>query len=98
VSGTFPSYTVADIVEEIGGTTYAEVIVPSLSPDTSAVLLEGTARLIAQREGADNVGLYATDEARQANMSASFAESHPGALEAGYLGELRDGAFTLPVR
>ena len=84
-----PDYRVLD---KVGG--YIDVLVPSVGVDTPADSLERLIRRIAQAEGATEVTMYRTEEAFRANFSSSYAQQHPGALEAGYLGSLSGGRFT----
>lgn len=84
-----PDYRVLD---KVGG--YIDVLVPSLSVNTPTDSLERLIRRIARAEGATQVTMYRTEEAFRANFSSSYAEQHPGALEAGYLGSLSGGRFT----
>ena len=75
------------------GRVYGDVLVPSLSRTTPADRREKLARAICKHERLDDIDLYSTKEAQKANLSASYAESHPDALREGFLGSLKDGTF-----
>lgn len=87
-----PAYKLADVVNQRVGGRIGEVIIPSLSRTSPAQRREAVARAIAEKEGLQEVVLYATEEAMRADSSASYAEQHPGAMK-GYLGSLRGGKF-----
>lgn len=86
---TLPKYTVADKVAD-----YIEVILPSVPVTTPRAELERIARAIAEREGVGAVGMFRTEESRQAGTNESYARRHPNAYREGFLGSLRDGKFS----
>jgi hypothetical protein len=89
-----PAYTILFQMEKLGGGRYGDVLVPSVSRETPAKERETLARAIASREGFDDVTLYSTEDAYEANMSSSYASAHPNAMRDGFLGMLQDGVFT----
>jgi len=94
-----PTYKILAVVQQRqggrpNGPKAGEVLVPSLSRNTSAEFRERVARGISAAEGFDELELYSTEDAEKANSSASFAEAHPDALRNGFLGSLREGKFT----
>jgi len=76
------------------GRTYGDVLVPSFSRMTSVKVREDTVRAISKQERIDDITLYSTRGAYEANDSASYLDAHPNALREGLLGVLREGAFT----
>lgn len=91
-----PEYKVLDVVDQMVGGKYADILVPSFSRETPLVELKLFAKELAKIKGFDEMSIYCTEEAYKANFSASFSEEHPGALEEGYLGMYRDGTFHPP--
>ncbi len=92
-SEDLPAYEVIDAFETIGGDKYADVLITSISRETPAEERERIARRIASGEGLHGLGLYCSKEAREANYSASFAESNPDALRSCALGQLEGTEF-----
>ncbi len=88
-----PSYEVLESFELGTGEVVGEVLVESTSRETPVSEREDVARRIGDREGFDQVTLYCSREAQQANSSASFAATHPDAMRTCYLGDLRGGTF-----
>jgi len=95
-AATLPEYRVLDTVDQLSGATYGDVLVPSVSRDTSVARREEIARGIASEEGFGELALYCSEAAMQAQYSSSFAEENPDA-QACYLGSFRDDAFSPPV-
>ncbi len=75
------------------GRVFGDVLIPSLSPATPSKEREDIARRICRQERMDDISLYSTEEAYEANMSAIYRESHPDAMNTGYLGLIKDGKF-----
>lgn len=89
-----PEYRVVDTVDQMVGGKYGEVIIPSLKASVDTSRMKSIAFAILEEEGLDEASFYNSDEARRSNISGSFRESHPGALEEGLLGSIRKGDFT----
>lgn len=79
--------------DPLGRRVYAEVLVPSLSPDTPTRERRRVARAIVELEGLQDLTLYCSREARRAHYSMEFADRHPEALVQGLLGTLERGRF-----
>jgi hypothetical protein len=95
-SEDLPAYTVLFSAFKLGGggkQKFGDILVPSLSLKTTAKDRERIARRIAAQESLEDVTLYCTQEAYEANMSYSYDEAHPGAFRKGFLGKLEDGTF-----
>ena len=86
-----PDYEVHHIHTDI---LYGLILVPGLTPDMPIEILAKALTAIAEKEGLDGGAFFfATEESFKASVSASYAEANPGVLEAGLLGNLRDGRF-----
>lgn len=90
-----PAYNVLERVSVSGS---VDVLVPSLRPSLPDAKLEPVARAIAAREGAKSLAMYRTREAFRANYDGPYSDRHPGIVESGYLGTLRNGTWEPPVR
>jgi|GEM_PF-2590966 len=88
-----PAYKILYVVEPMKGGKTGDVLMPSLSRSTPTVERESIARRITALEGWVEIRLYSTEEAYEANYSASFAEQHPNAMRTGFLGVISDGQF-----
>ncbi len=75
------------------GRVFGAVLVPSLSPATPSKDREDIARRICRQERMNDISLYSTEEAYKADYSTSYRESHPDAMNTGFLGSIRDGKF-----
>ena len=53
-----PEYTVLDIVDQLNGVRYGDVLVPSISRDTPASRRADGLREIARREGFGDASLF----------------------------------------
>ena len=62
-------------------------------PVAPVEIREQTIREIARNEGFTSASLYCSRDAFKADISASFARSHPNALKTCYLGGLHSGRF-----
>jgi len=91
-----PEYTVLDTVALITGGKHGDILIPTYSRDTSVDILEATANKIARDGGFTSLSMYMTEDAYRADMSASFSNEHPGALENGFLGRYENGQFYPP--
>lgn len=92
---SLPAYTILFADEKYGGGgRFGDVWVPSLSRETSVAERERVIREIAAKEGINDLSIYSTEDAYKANVSESFAASHPNAMRQGFLGMLRDDEFT----
>lgn len=89
-----PAYRILSTGHRTIGSKSGEVLIPTLSRTTSARDRESIARRIARLEGIDELSIYSSEEAYQANVSGPYAEQHPEALRRGLLGMIRSGAFT----
>ena len=85
-----PGYTILFVNEAIDGSgKFGDVLVPSLSLQTSSAEREFIARKIAKKEAINSLlFLYSTIDAYQANISASYAKAHASAFRKGFLGTL----------
>lgn len=92
---TLPKYEVLFRVKQSmgNGRIYGDVLIVSFSRATTAKNREQVARAICKQERLDDICLYSTRDAYEANMSASYSKSHPDALKKGFLGSLTDGKF-----
>lgn len=91
---TLPKYEVLFRVKQMhNGRVYGDVLVSSLSRAAPARAREQVARAILSQESLDDIALYSTRDAYEANVSAPYLESHPDALRKGFLGSLKDGTF-----
>ena len=91
-----PAYTIIDRVNLAVGGRHGDVLVISFSKSTPTAERERVLRSIAAKEGFTQADLYCSREAFEANMSASYARSHPGALDRCFLGRLEKGSFRGP--
>ncbi len=89
-----PEYTVLYSGNMLGGGQSGDVLIPSFSRSTPIETRERVARKIMQLEQMIQISIYSTNTAHRANISASYSKEHPGALEKGFLGAVRDGKFT----
>ncbi len=89
-----PDYTVLGVVDQLQGGTYGDVLTFSLSRETPAVERTRIARKIAEREGFQELSLYCSREAWEANFSAEAQEKYPNALSNCLLGSLKGREFT----
>ena len=90
-----PEYVVLDIVDQISGVRYGDVLVSTSSRQTTAGQIADVLKAIAEREGLGQAILYCSRDAYEANMSSSFGKQHPDALKTCFLGSL-DGALFTP--
>lgn len=88
-----PSYEVIEAIKMLAGGVDGAVLVKSMSRSTPAEIREQTLREIARKEGFTSATLYCSRDAFKANISASFARSHPNALPTCLLGGLLSGSF-----
>jgi hypothetical protein len=72
---------------------YAEVLVPSLSPQSPVEERKQIMTEIAAFEGFESGTLYCTRQAREAHYSMDYADRHPQALSQGLLGTYEGGRF-----
>jgi hypothetical protein len=77
-------YRVIDTVNVEDGTLWLDILFPSLRPGAGTA--EAACSAAAGIERAAVAFCYSTAEARKANLSAAYNTSHPGTLDAGYLG------------
>lgn len=89
-----PDYRVVERVDQMVGGIHGDVILPSVDVQIDTTRMKRIAFAILEREDLDEAGFYVNRSALRANMSKSYREAHPGALEAGYLGSVRKGAFS----
>ena len=93
-SDSLPAYSVLFSNKKIGGGKFGDILIPSFSRQTPVKKRETIFRSISAKEGIEDVSFYSAEEAYKANVSASFAKSHPNAMRDGFLGTLREGKFT----
>ena len=89
-----PQYTVLDIVDQLNGVRYGDVLAPTLSRETPAGRRADILKEVAKIEGLGDASLYCSREAFRANFSSSYAEEHPDALKTCLLGSMRGQRFT----
>jgi hypothetical protein len=93
---TVPAYKLVQRMKLIQGGELLTVIVKSLRPNAKVEELERVAKEIAQRENAAGAGqeveIYCSEQALQADQSAKYSAAHPTATRC-ILGTLRDGTF-----
>lgn len=88
-----PEYVVLDSFVLMNGRVSGDVLVPSVPRSTSPAEIEQLAIDICQQENIDDIFLYCTEEAYEANLDGRYYEAHPNALRDGYLGSLSNGNF-----
>ncbi len=88
-----PPYTMLFENDKLGGGRFGDALVPSLSRTTTLEERERVARGIAANERLTNLSIYSTNEAYQANVSASYSDAHPDAMKSGFLGSLDQNEF-----
>lgn len=81
-----PAYVIIDQIELKSGGIHGDILITRFSKDTPIKICESILKSIAEIEGFTEASLYCTREAYQANLSSSYSEAHPNALEEGYLG------------
>jgi hypothetical protein len=91
---TIPRYSVVARVKLLTGGVHGDILLPSARPGMSPDTLASIAQAIVAKENLTEADLYRTEAARKANLSAAYAKQHPGALESGYLGSIKDRQFT----
>ena len=87
---TIPKYEVLETLRQLNGRESGSVLVPSFSRQTPYGERERVARLIMAAEGFDDLYMYATREALEADDSTIYARQHPEA-EKGRLGGIING-------
>ncbi len=92
-SASLPAYKMLFANDKLGGGRFGDALVPSLSRETPLSERERVARGIAQKERLTNLAIYSTEQAYEANTSASFLKEHPDALKQGFLGSLDENTF-----
>ena len=85
-----PDYTVLNRLP--GGEAAADVLLPSLSRGDED--RERVFRAIATTEGLDMAFFFSTDEALDAHQAFLPSPDQLENLQAGFLGQVRDGVFT----
>jgi hypothetical protein len=90
---SLPGYRMLFANDKLGGGRFGDALVPSLSRKTPVAERERVTRGIAQQERLTNLAIYSTEEAYEANTSASFLEKHPDALKHGFLGSFDENKF-----
>ncbi len=85
-----PDYTVLNRLP--GGEAAADVLIPSLS--RGDIDRERVLRTIAITEGLDTAFFFSTDEALDAHQAFLPSPDQLDDLQAGFLGQVRDGVFT----
>ena len=89
-----PPYSVIVRAKLLTGGAHGDILLPSGRPGMSPDSLASIAQAIVAKENLTEADLYRTEAARKANLSAAYAKQHPGALESGYLGSIKDRQFT----
>lgn len=91
-----PEYIIIDQLDLMSGGRHGDILIKSFSKETSLDKREKIIKIIIEKENFTQADLYSTKEAFEANMNSSYSESHPKALENGYLGNVRDNKFSAP--
>ena len=92
-----PTYTIIEEARLQNGGIHGSILITSFSKVTPISIRESVLKRIAVKEGYLEASLYCTLEAYQANLSSSYAETHPNAFKEGYLGSLKEGKFTRTI-
>lgn len=92
-STSLPAYAVLYSNKMVSSRKFGDILIPFFSRQTPPAQRESTFRAIARKEGLDNASFYSINNAYKANVSASFAKSHPNAMRNGFLGMLQGGKF-----
>ena len=87
---SIPKYEILETLRQLNGRESGSVLVPSLSRQTPPAERERVARLIMAAEGFDDLYMYATREALEADNSTTYSRQHPEA-EKGRLGGIING-------
>jgi hypothetical protein len=93
LSVTVPRYQVVARVHLMSGGTFGDILLPSVRQNMPIDRLAAIALAIVSKENLVQAEFYRSESARKANSSASYAKTHPGALEKGHLGSIEDGQF-----
>lgn len=93
INPDLPEYEVLDRIAMMNGRVYGDILVKSISRSTPADEIEQLAIDICIQENLDDVCLYCTEEAFEANLNMNYSEAHPNALRDGFLGSLNNGSF-----
>ena len=88
-----PEYKIHDVVNQINGKKYADIIIPSFNTQINEDSLSIIAFEIIKKEGFDEASFYINEQAVKANFSSSYSEKHPEAFEKGYLGAITNGKY-----
>jgi|Wag4MinimDraft_11_1082651.scaffolds.fasta_scaffold01520_4 hypothetical protein len=91
-----PEYIIIDQFDLMSGGRHGDILIKSFSKETPLDKREKVIKKIIEKENFTQADLYCTREAFEANMNSSYSESHPNALENGYLGSVRDNKFSAP--
>ena len=86
-----PDYTVLNRLPDVGGDA-ADVLIPSLSREDED--REAVFRAIATTEGLDTAFFFSTNEAVDAHQAFLLSPQQLQDLKAGFLGQVRNGAYT----
>jgi hypothetical protein len=89
-SAPIPKYEVLETIRLWSGRERGSILVPSFSRLTPPAERERVARLIMAAEGLDDLVMYATREALEADSSRIYSQQHPEAKQ-GILGAIIDG-------
>lgn len=92
-STSLPAYKVLYSNKMVSSRKFGDILIPSFSRQTPVTQRESTFRAIAKKEGLHNISFYSIENAYKANVSASFAKSHPNAMRNGFLGMIQGGKF-----
>jgi len=87
---TIPKYEVLETLRQLNGRESGSVLVPSFSRQTPYGERERVARLIMAAEGFDDLYMYTTRGALEADNSTIYSQQHPEA-EKGRLGGIING-------
>lgn len=93
INPDLPEYEVLDRISQMNGRIYGDVLVPSIPRSTPTDEIEQLATDICIQENIDDICLYCTEEAFEANCSSNYSDAHPNALRDGFLGSLNNGSF-----
>ena len=86
-NNTIPKYKILDQFKLLSGGKQGDILIPSFSQDDpSNQKQEKIFRKIMKKEGFSQATFYCTEKAFKANLSSSYSENHPDALDEGFLG------------
>ncbi|MCB0368814.1 MAG: hypothetical protein KDD45_05030 [Bdellovibrionales bacterium] len=93
---SLPQYKILDKLTEIDGTKYCEILIESYSRETPKEEIEATLEKLIQKLNVDKIALYCSEEAKLADFSESYRNTHPEAVKC-ILGLYQDHGLVAPA-